>query len=86
MPGWKFHLTVGFILSIVLIYASFTLGYGYLFIEGWELQFFFIFHVGFITLLGSLAPDFDYRRTRIRNALGPVLGVFVVISFIYINR
>ena len=75
MPGWKFHLTVGFILSIVLIYASFTLGYGYLFIEGWELQFFFIFHVGFITLLGSLAPDFDYRRTRI-----------VVISFIYINR
>jgi hypothetical protein len=86
MPGWRFHLTVGLILSIILIYTSFSFGYGFLFIEGRALQYFFIFHVGFITLLGSLAPDFDYKRTRIRNALGPVLGIFIVISFLYINR
>jgi hypothetical protein len=38
---------------------------------------------GFAAVLGADIPDFDYRYTKIRHALGPVLGGFITIGYLY---
>ena len=86
MPSWRVHLITGALLSAVLAYACFYTGLGYLFVNQNQIQFYFVVNIGFITLLGSVFPDFDYRKTLIRHALGPVLAVFVVVSYVYLNR
>jgi len=86
MPEWRCHLSIGIILTAALVYASYSMGYGFLFIDEGNLRFFFTFQIVFISLMSSLVPDFDYRKTRIRNAFGPVLGLFIVISYLYLNR
>jgi hypothetical protein len=86
MPSWRLHVTTGIILTAMMIYGFFISDLWYLFIDQNQIQFFFIFHIVFISVLGSLMPDFDYRKTRIRNAFGPVLGGFICLSYIYQNN
>lgn len=86
MPTWRTHLSVGCLLTICLIYASYLSGYWSFFIDGGEIKIFYWFHIIFITLLGSLLPDFDYRKTRIRYGLGPALGGFIIISYFFLYR
>ncbi len=85
MPSWRVHVFIGASLSVILLYAFYHLDLWYLFISENQLQFLFFFHCCFIGILGSVAPDFDYRNTRIRHALGPCLGLFIIISYVYIN-
>jgi hypothetical protein len=74
------------LVTSLLAYACIRLNLDYLFINEEQIQLFFVFHLGFVSLLGSLFPDFDYRKTKIRHMLGPALGGFIVISYIYLNR
>ena len=82
MPSWRFHIITGIIITIFLVYTCFYLNLWYLFVNDGRIQFLFWYHIFFITMLGSLMPDFDYRKTRIRHGLGPSLGLFMVISLI----
>lgn len=86
MPSWRIHTTVGIITTFLIIYGCLSFGYSYLFIENNEIQVFFSMHLCFITVLGSVIPDFDYKKTRIRHALGPILGCFSIISYFYLYR
>ena len=85
MPNWRFHLSVGAVLTVFLIYTCYYLGYWYLFVDSGKIQYLFWVHIIFVTLLGSLLPDFDERRTKIRRTLGWILGGFIIISIIIIN-
>ena len=85
MPSWRVHVFVGIILTIIMLYACYYIGLWYLFIENNQVQFLFVLHSCFILILGSVLPDFDYRKTRIRHALGPMLGLFIIVSYIYLN-
>jgi hypothetical protein len=86
MPSWRFHISVGFILAALMIYGlaitvhSIDLDYPN------PVLVFFWLHAGFILLMGSLMPDFDYRKTKIRYSLGPVLGIYILGSYLYLNR
>ena len=85
MPSWRVHLTVGFILTGALFYGAYFLGILDYITSGYEFQFLYWIHLPFVTLLGSLAPDFDSGKTRIRYSLGPLLGIMVIFSYLYIN-
>jgi len=86
MPSWRIHLITGMIVTILLLYVCYTFGLRELFFQDNEIEYFFWFHVCFISILGSLLPDFDSRKTRIRHTLGPVLGMFLIVSYIYLHR
>ena len=86
MPSWRVHVIFGILVTSLLAYACIRLNLDYLFINEEQIQYFFVFHLGFVSLLGSLFPDFDYRRTKIRHMLGPALAGFIVISYIYQYR
>lgn len=86
MPSWRIHLIIGLILTASLFYIFYYFNLWQLLITNSKIQYLYLLHIWFISLLGSLLPDFDYRKTRIRHILGPVLTIFVVLSIIYINR
>ena len=86
MPSWRVHVIFSILVTSLLGYACLRLGLDHLFINDGQIQYFFVFHLGFVSLLGSLFPDYDYRKTKIRHILGPALGGFIVISYIYLNR
>jgi hypothetical protein len=86
MPSWRIHVTIGLCISILLIYICYYLDLSHLFVSDGEIQYFFVFHVCFISVLGSILPDYDYRKTRIRHSLGIILGSFVVVSIVYLYR
>ena len=85
MPSWRVHLFTGILLAIFLIYICYIFNVWYPFVVNNQVQFFYLLHICFILILGSVLPDFDYRKTRIRHALGPVLGLFIIVSYIYLN-
>jgi hypothetical protein len=84
MPTWRFHLTTGALLTIFLIYLCYYLGYWYLFVDEGQIQLLYWIHIIFVSLLGSLIPDFDKRKTKIRRTLGLILGGFISISILII--
>ncbi len=84
MPNWRFHLFTGSLLAVFLIYTSYYLGFWYLFVDQNRIQYLFWLHVIFIILLGSLIPDFDKSKTKIRHSLWLILGLFLVISILYL--
>ncbi len=86
MPTWRFHLATGILLTVFLIYICYYLGFWYIFIIKNEINFLFLFHLFFISLLNSLLPDFDERKTKIHRWLGVVLALFVIFSAVYIYR
>lgn len=86
MPSWRVHLFIGIILTGSLLYLFHYFDLWHVFITKQELQYLFWLHIWFAALLGSLFPDFDYRKTKIRHILGPAAGVFIILSIIYSNR
>jgi hypothetical protein len=86
MPSWRLHLLVGTGIAVILIYACYYLDLHEAFFFGGQFQYFFLMQIWFVSLLGSLLPDYDYRRTMIRHSLGIILGVFIAFSIVYINR
>ena len=85
MPSWRVHVFIGISLTILLTYVCHSFKLWYLFIFEDQVQYLFWMHCIFVCMLASVLPDFDYRRTRIRYALGPMLGLFIIISYIYLN-
>ena len=86
MPSWRVHLAIGITITALLLYIFHYLDLWHFFITDKNVQSIFWLHVWVVALLGSLFPDFDYRKTRIRHALGPILGLFIFSSIIYLNR
>ena len=85
MPTWRVHIFMGICITALFVYVITLIDLWYLFIKDNQIQFLFWFHAGFICILGSLLPDYDYRKTKIRHALGPVLGLFIIMSYVYLN-
>jgi hypothetical protein len=71
MAGWKFHLFSGFLIVGALLVLYFL---SYFAIPD-QKDLFFLVVAAFAVLLGSDLPDFDSRRTKIKYALGPILGM-----------
>lgn len=86
MTSWRFHLFTGFLITVLLINICFITDLIQLFFHEDKIQYFYWFHICFVALLGSLLPDFDYRRTKIRHFLGLAIGLFLVISYLYLRR
>ena len=86
MPSWRLHIIFGILVTSLLLYACLRLDLDYLFIYHGQPQYLFLFHFAFVSMLGSLFPDFDYRKTKIRHMLGPALGGIIIISYLYLNR
>lgn len=85
MPKWKSHLVTGALFTLGLFFVLFYLGIDFDLFENDRIQIFILVHAVFISILGSLVPDFDYWKTKIRYALGPVLGIFIFSSFFYLR-
>ncbi|UCH88488.1 MAG: metal-dependent hydrolase [Thermoplasmata archaeon] len=85
MPSWKVHISVGIILTALMIYGIYTSNLWDSLTQNNQIQYFFWFQCAFIAVLGSVLPDFDYGKTKIRHGFGPVLGAFVSFSYIYVN-
>lgn len=86
MPTWRVHVFTGVILTTLMIYGCYYFDYWELFIYKNQIQYFFWLHVWFIAILGSVLPDFDSSKTRIRHAFGMLMGAFIVVSLIYLHR
>ncbi|WP_455392295.1 hypothetical protein [[Eubacterium] cellulosolvens] len=86
MPSWRAHVITGSIIIVALVIVCYYLELSYLFVDQNQVQYFFCFHIAFVSILGSLLPDFDYRKTRIRHMVGPTLVGFLLVSFLYLNR
>ena len=82
MPGWKFHTFSGMILTLFLLFILFSI-FQSRFIEIGTINYFALIVAGFAAVLGADLPDFDYRYTKIRHALGPVLAGFITIGYLY---
>jgi hypothetical protein len=70
------------ILTMFLMFIIFTIFQSSL-IENGEIHYFALVVAGFAAVLGADLPDFDYRYTKIRHALGPVLAGFITIGYLY---
>jgi hypothetical protein len=82
MPGWKLHTFSGLIVTTILIMILYTaLDSGIFGVPSIDL--FAIMVAGFACILGSLMPDYDYRKTMIRHIFGPVFGAFITFGYLY---
>jgi hypothetical protein len=86
MTSWRFHLFIGSLITGLFIYFCLQTELRYLFISEGQINYFYWYQVGFVGLLGSLIPDFDFRKTKIRHFLGLVIGFFLIISYLYLRR
>ncbi len=86
MTSWRFHLFMGSLIMVLFIYICLQTELSYLFVMNDQIHYFYWYQVGFVGLLGSLIPDFDYRKTKIRHLLGLVVGLFLIVSYLYIKR
>ena len=82
MPGWKLHTYSGMILTVILVFTLYSIiQSGYVRID--KINYFALLVAGFAAVLGADVPDFDYRQTKIRHALGPVLAGFITFGYLY---
>jgi hypothetical protein len=82
MPGWKVHTFSGLVATAVLIITLFFI------LDSYEIKvdfhnYFPLAVAGFACVLGSLMPDYDYRKTMIRHTIGPAIASFITFGYLY---